>query len=270
MRLARFEAGGRVSWGIVESRDGGSPRVREIASSSFDVVASQAVMAAGPQATSRVHRLDEVRLLSPCAPSKIFALAHNYRNHLQGKAAPREPQIFLKVPSSVISPGQTILLPPGQGRVDEEAELVVVMGKRCKGARRENALGFVLGYTCGNDVSARMWQKNDLNWWRAKSSDTFSPIGPFIVTDIDPRSALITGRINGREVQRCSTADLIFDVPALVEWISAAVTLEPGDLIFTGTSGEPAELHPGDVVEVEIDGIGVLSNPVAEAGSLTS
>jgi 2-keto-4-pentenoate hydratase/2-oxohepta-3-ene-1,7-dioic acid hydratase in catechol pathway len=148
--------------------------------------------------------------------------------------------------------------------VDEEAELVVVMGKRCKAVRRADALDYVLGYTCGNDVSARVWQKNDLNWWRAKSSDTFSPFGPFIVTNLDPRAALIKGRINGREVQRCSSADLIFDVPALIEWISRSVTLEPGDLIFTGTSGDPAELRAGDVVEVEIEGIGALSNTVAE------
>ncbi len=251
MRVARFEAGGRVSWGIVESSASGSLLIRQIAS--LDA----------PRTTSSApHRLEDVRLLAPCVPSKIFALAHNYRDHLQGKAPPREPQIFLKVPSSVISPGESIRLPRGQGRVDEEAELVVVMGKRCKGASRADALGYVFGYTCGNDVSARVWQKNDLNWWRAKSSDTFSPVGPFVVTDLDPASARITGRINGKEVQRCSSVDLIFDVPALIEWISAAVTLEPGDLIFTGTSGDPAEIHDGDVVEVEIDGIGVLSNPV--------
>jgi 2-keto-4-pentenoate hydratase/2-oxohepta-3-ene-1,7-dioic acid hydratase in catechol pathway len=250
MRFVRYEADGRVSWGIVENAV-----VKELAAPPFAEV----------KATSTVRALKEVRLLSPCVPSKIFALAHNYGDHLQGKTPPKEPQIFLKVPSSVINPGETILLPQGQGRVDEEAELVVVMGKRCKGARRADALRYVLGYTCGNDVSARVWQKNDLNWWRAKSSDTFSPFGPFIVTDLDPRAARIAGRINGREVQRCSSADLIFDVPALIEWISAWVTLEPGDLIFTGTSGDPAELHAGDVVEVEIEGIGVLSNKVAQA-----
>lgn len=267
MRIARFETGGRVAWGVVESRGDGTSILREIVASSFDVVASSVLSASGLETTPTVRGLDDVRLLSPCAPSKIFALAHNYRDHLQGKAPPREPQIFLKVPSSVISPGQTIILPRGQGRVDEEAELVVVMGKRCRGVDRGEALGYALGYTCGNDVSARVWQKNDLNWWRAKSSDTFSPIGPLIVTDLDPGSVRISGRINGREVQRCSPADLIFDIPALIEWISASVTLEPGDVIFTGTSGEPAELHAGDVVEVEIDQIGVLSNPVAEAGS---
>ncbi len=252
MRFARYEADGRVSWGIIEPRE--PEAVRELAAPPVTEV----------KTTSTVRALKEVRLLAPCAPSKIFALAHNYADHLQGKAPPKEPQIFLKVPSSVINPGEAILLPPGQGRVDEEAELVVVIGKRCRGARRADALRYVLGYTCGNDVSARVWQKNDLNWWRAKSSDTFSPFGPFVVTDLDPRAARITGRINGKEVQRCSSADLIFDVPALIEWISAWVTLEPGDLIFTGTSGDPAELHAGDTVDVEIEGIGVLSNTVAQ------
>ncbi len=252
MRFARYEADNRESWGVVESLDGRTGTVKDIASSPFDEV----------KTTGKVHALDKVRLLAPCMPSKIFALAHNYADHLQGKAPPAEPQVFLKVPSSVINPGETILLPPGQGRVDEEAELVVVMGKRCKGVRRAEALRFVLGYTCGNDVSARTWQKNDLNWWRAKSSDTFSPFGPFIVTDLDAGAARITGRINGREVQRCTSSHLIFDVPALIEWISRSVTLEPGDLIYTGTSGQPAELHAGDTVEVEIEGIGVLSNPV--------
>ncbi len=254
MRIVRYEASGRVSWGIVESSDGRTGTVKEMASSPF----------VGKETTSTIRGLNDVRLLAPCMPSKIFALAHNYGDHLQGKAPPSEPQVFLKVPSSVINPGETIVLPSGQGRVDEEAELVVVMGKRCKAVRRADALDYVLGYTCGNDVSARVWQKTDLNWWRAKSSDTFSPFGPFIVTDIDPSAALITGRINGKEVQRCSSADLIFDIPALIEWISRSVTMEPGDLIFTGTSGSPAELHPGDVVEVEINGIGVLSNTVAQ------
>lgn len=253
MRIARYEADGRTCWGIVEPGNGRVEQVREISGSPFGLY----------ERAPATRPLASVKLLAPCVPSKIFALAHNYGDHLQGKPAPKEPQIFLKVPSSVIGPGDTIVLPQGQGRIDEEAELVVVMGKRCRGARRAEAMSHVFGYTCGNDVSARVWQKNDLNWWRAKSADTFSPLGPVIVTDLDPGRARITGRINGREVQRCSSADLIFDVPGLIEWISRWVTLEPGDLIFTGTSGEPAELHPGDSVEVAIEGIGTLTNPVA-------
>ncbi|HET6451642.1 MAG TPA: fumarylacetoacetate hydrolase family protein [Spirochaetia bacterium] len=253
MRIARFEADGRIQWGAVESVESSGDRVRAFIGDAF-----------GSRATTEESRpLDSVRLLAPVLPSKIFALAHNYSDHLHGREPPREPQVFLKVPSSVIGPGDTIRLPSGQGRIDEEGELVVVMGRRCRSVPRERALDYVLGYTCGNDVSARAWQKNDLNWWRAKSTDTFSPLGPFIVTDVDPSAAVISARINDREVQRCTSSDLIFDVPALIEWISRWVTLEPGDLIYTGTSGEPAELHAGDSVEVAIGGIGVLKNPVA-------
>jgi 2-keto-4-pentenoate hydratase/2-oxohepta-3-ene-1,7-dioic acid hydratase in catechol pathway len=254
MRIARYEVEGRIQWGVVESVEVSGERVRAIIGDPF-----------GSRGTTPDSRpLSSVKLLAPVLPSKIFALAHNYADHLQGKSPPREPQIFLKVPSSVIGPGDTIVLPRGQGRTDEEGELVVVMGKRCRNVNRARALEYVLGYTCGNDVSARAWQKNDLNWWRAKSSDTFSPLGPFIVTDLDPSAAVVSARINGKEVQRCSSSDLIFDVPALIEWISRSVTLEPGDLIYTGTSGEPAELHGGDSVEVAIGGIGVLKNPVAD------
>jgi 2-keto-4-pentenoate hydratase/2-oxohepta-3-ene-1,7-dioic acid hydratase in catechol pathway len=251
MKYARFEHGGRVAYGVLEE---GTRFVREIYGTPFGD-------AGRPGAA---HPLDSVTLLAPCRPSKIFALAHNFHDHLHGKEPPREPQVFLKVPSSVIDPGESIVLPREAGRVDEEAELVVVIGRRCRGVRPEEAMRFVLGYTCGNDVSARVWQKNDLNWWRAKSSDTFAPIGPWIATDIDPGKATITARINGAEVQRCSPRDMIFDIPALIAWISSAVTLEPGDLIFTGTSGDPAELHAGDVVEVDIEGIGVLRNPVVQ------
>lgn len=254
MTYARFEKHG-VRYGIVQ--DG---TIRGIAAAPWELP-----VGAGPL-TGPAFPLDSVRLLPPCAPSKIFALGFNYRDHLAGRQEPREPQVFLKVPSSVIGPDDPIVLPSdaSAGRIDEEAELVVVMGRRCRAVRRDQAMGFVFGYTCGNDVSARAWQNADLNWWRAKSSDTFSPIGPFIVTGIDPLEAGIGARINGREVQRCSPRDLLFDIPALIEWISASVTLEPGDLVFTGTSGAPAELHGGDVVEVEIEGIGVLRNPVRQ------
>ncbi len=254
MKYARFELGGRVAYGILEE---GNRFVREIYGTPFGD-------AGRPGAA---HALDAVRILAPCRPSKIFALANNYRDHLQGREPPHEPQIFLKVPSAVLDPGDAIVLPAGQQRIDEEAELVVVMGKRCRAVSAADALRYVLGYTCGNDVSARAWQKTDLNWWRAKSSDTFAPFGPWIVTGIDPRAATVTGRINGKEVQRCTPKDLIFDIPTLIAWISASVTLEPGDLIYTGTAGAPAELHAGDTVDVEIDGIGTLTNRVVAAGA---
>jgi 2-keto-4-pentenoate hydratase/2-oxohepta-3-ene-1,7-dioic acid hydratase in catechol pathway len=254
MTYARFEKDG-VSFAVVEAGN-----VRRLASAPWDLPAGS------PPSSGPALPLSSVHLLPPCAPSKIFALGFNYRDHLAGRQEPWEPQVFLKVPSSIVGPGDPIVLPSdaSAGRIDEEAELVVVMGKRCRAVRRGQAMDYVFGYTCGNDVSARAWQKADLNWWRAKSSDTFSPIGPFVVTGIDPLEAGIRARINGRQVQSCSPRELLFDIPTLIEWISASVTLEPGDLIFTGTSGAPAELHAGDVVEVEIEGIGVLRNPVRQ------
>ncbi len=253
LRYIRFQADTHEAYGIVEGET-----VREISEAPFQAA----------RRTGRSFPLSAVKLLAPCLPSKIFALAYNFRDHLGVKPPPYEPLIFLKVPSSVIGPGDPIVLPRSgaAGRIDEEAELVVVMGSRCRNVPRADALSYVFGCTCGNDVSAREWQKHDLNWWRAKSSDTFAPLGPAIVTDFDGANADVRARINGREVQRCTTRDLIFGIPELIEWISASVTLEPGDLIFTGTSGDPAELHEGDTVEVEIEGIGVLSNPVRREG----
>ncbi len=248
MMYVRFADGKTVSYGIVEE-----DRVRRLSGDPFTE----------PRPEGKGLPLSSVRLLAPCLPSKIFALAFNFYDHLGERPAPKEPQIFLKVPSSVIGPGDPIVLPRGQGgRMDEEAEVVVVMGRRCRNVKRENALDYVLGYTCGNDVSARGWQKDDLNWWRAKSSDTFAPLGPCIVTDFDPTNARMTARINGKKAQESRTDKIIFDIPHLIEWISASVTLGAGDCIFTGTPHIPAEIKPGDVVDVDIEGIGILSNPV--------
>jgi 2-keto-4-pentenoate hydratase/2-oxohepta-3-ene-1,7-dioic acid hydratase in catechol pathway len=211
--------------------------------------------------------LASVRLLAPCEPSTIFAMAGNYLDHLRSEhvgepVPPEEPKPFVKVTSSVIGPGDTIVIPREQELVEEEAELVVVIGKPCRRVSPSEAMAYVFGYTCGNDVSARVWQKADRNWWRAKSADTFTPIGPCIVTGIDGGGLDIAARVNGREVQRCNTRDMIHSIAVLVSFLSQAVTLRPGDLIFTGTTGIPGRIRPGDTVEVEIGGIGVLSNPV--------
>jgi 2-keto-4-pentenoate hydratase/2-oxohepta-3-ene-1,7-dioic acid hydratase in catechol pathway len=251
MIYARFEHRGAPSWGVVEG-----DRVRPIEGSPFH----------GERLAGSAIPLAEVRLLAPSEPRRVLALAWNYGDHLKGREAPKEPAVFLKLPSCLIAPGESILLPPGAGRVDEEAELVAVIGKPCRNVLPGEAAACVFGYTCGNDVSARVWQKNDLQWWRAKASDTFAPLGPFLVTGIDPASLTVIGRVNGNEVQRCSPRDMFFDVPTLVSWISRSIALEPGDLIYTGTSGSPAELADGDVVEVEIPGIGVLRNPVRASG----
>ena len=207
--------------------------------------------------------LENVRLLPPVVPGKILAIGLNYRSHVGDRTPPSVPEPFIKTPSSLIGPGDDIVLPKHSATVHEEAELAVVMGARCKGATRENALDFVLGYTCGNDVSERGWQAGDLQWWRAKSSDTFTPLGPFIVTGLDPSDLALEGRVNGEVVQQSSTSDLIHDVPAIIEWISSVMTLEPGDVVLTGTPGQTATIRAGDRVEVEVEGIGVLANPVA-------
>ena len=213
--------------------------------------------------------LEAVRLLAPVRPGKILAAAVNYPSHVAGsqamtgmRDAPAEPALFLKPSSSVIGPEEAIVLPRGAGRVDYEGELVAVIGRPCRAVAVEEALEYVFGYTCGNDVSARHWQRDDLQWWRAKGSDTFSPLGPFIATGLDPTELELRTRLNGREVQASSTGALIHTVAALIAFASRVMTLEPGDVVFTGTPGETGRLSAGDVVEVEIDGIGVLRSPV--------
>ena len=214
------------------------------------------------QVTDHAHKLSEVKLLAPCEPTKILAIGLNYSSHLGDREAPAEPMVFYKTPTSVIGPGDTIIRPKDTAKLDAEAELVIIIKDRCRNVSKAQAMDHVLGYTCGNDVSARDWQQADRNWWRAKSTDTFSPAGPFIVTDIDPHNVRVTGRINGKDVQSETTKFLIFDIPTIIEFTSKFVTLEPGDMIYTGTPGEPGEMKDGDVCDIEIEGIGVLSNPV--------
>src|SRR3990172_1731453 len=218
--------------------------------------------------------LASVRLLAPVArPGKILAAAVNYPSHVAGSQAmtgmseaPKKPELFLKPPSSIVGAEEAIVLPRDAGRVDYEGELVAVVGRLCRGVGPEEALTCVFGYTCGNDVSARHWQRDDLQWWRAKGSDTFSPVGPYIATGLDPAALELRTRLNGREVQAANTGTLVHGVAALIAFASRVMTLEPGDLVFTGTPGATGRLSEGDVVEVEIGGIGVLRNAVrAEA-----
>ena len=247
MKFARYLAHGQVSYGSVEG-----DMVKELSASPFEQYTI----------TDHVHALSEVKLLAPCVPTKILAIGLNYSSHLHDRPGPTEPMVFYKTPTSLIGPEETIVRPKDTERLDEEAELVVVIKDRCRNVSEEQAMQHVLGYTCGNDVSARDWQSEDRNWWRAKSADTFSPAGPYIVTDLDPHDVRISARINGKEVQGESTRYLIFNVPAVVAYTSRFVTLEPGDMIYTGTPGEPGEMKDGDVCEIEIEGIGVLRNPV--------
>lgn len=247
MKFARFEVNGKKSYGIVDG-----DTVKEISAPPYEQY----------QETGTTHPLSSVKLLAPVEPKKMLAMALNYGSHLHGAAAPSRPEPFFKTHTSVIGPNDTIVLPNDSKKVDAESEMVVVIGKTAKNVSEADALDYVLGYTCGNDVSARDWQANDKSWWRAKSSDTFSPLGPWIVTGIDATDLQITGRINGKVVQTCRTSEMIFGVKATIADISKYVTLEPGDCIFTGTSGTAGEMHAGDSVEIEIENIGTLKNKV--------
>lgn len=202
------------------------------------------------------------------APSKIVAVGQNYRAHAveMGKGIPAEPLLFFKPPSALLPDGGTIERPDGYARVDHEAELGVVIGKRARRVPRAQALDHVLGYTCVNDVTVRELQQKDGQWSRAKGFDTFCPVGPRIVSGLDPARLAIRARVNGQTRQDSTTADLIFDVPTLIEFISTYMTLEPGDLISTGTPAGVGNLAVGDTVEIEIEGIGVLRNVVAAWG----
>jgi 2-keto-4-pentenoate hydratase/2-oxohepta-3-ene-1,7-dioic acid hydratase in catechol pathway len=197
-------------------------------------------------------------------PSKVVGIGVNYRAHAQemGKPLPAEPLMFLKPVSALIGDGEAIHRPPGFARVDHEGELGVVIGRRARRVPREQALDVVLGLTCVNDVTVRELQQRDGQWARAKGFDTFCPLGPRIVAGLDPSDLRIVTRVNGVVRQDSRTSDLIFDVPALIAFVTEHMTLEPGDVISTGTPAGVANLDPGDVVEVELEGVGVLRNPV--------
>lgn len=211
------------------------------------------------------RRLEEVKLLVPCEPRQILAVGRNYVSHLDTRPKPQRPEIFYKPVSSLQDPGSPIVLPPDAANAHYEGELVLVIGRRVRQASREEAAAAIFGLTCGNDVSERDWQSGpdkDLQWWRAKGCDTFSPLGPAVVTGLDYGNLRLETRLNGEVVQGQGTADLIFDCATVVSFLSRYLTLEQGDVIYTGTPGSTRKMTPGDVVEVEIEGIGVLRNPV--------
>jgi 2-keto-4-pentenoate hydratase/2-oxohepta-3-ene-1,7-dioic acid hydratase in catechol pathway len=216
----------------------------------------------GTQTAARIG-LNEVRLLWPCEPSKILAVGLNYKSHLGDRPAPAKPELFWKPISCLLEPDGKIVIPEGAGNVHYEGELVVVIGKKTKGVSPDQAAGCIFGYTCGIDVSERDWQKGDLQWWRAKGSDTFGPMGPAIAVGLDYKASRLQTRVNGKVKQSQFLSDLLFDPPTVVSHASRSVTLYPGDVIYTGTPGTTSALKPGDAVEVEIDGIGILKNTVA-------
>lgn len=209
--------------------------------------------------------LADLKLLPPCEPRSIVCVGLNYASHLHGRPIPDPPTLFFKPLSSVSGHGEAIVLPRGAGRVDPEGEIVIVIGRRARNLSREEAQGAIFGYTCGNDVSARDWQQKDGQWWRAKGADSFGVFGPSIATGLSHEGLEVITRVNGQEVQRGRSDELIRDILEIVRLVSEVMTLEPGDIIYTGTPGEPPQLAPGDVVEVEVTGAGVLRNPVVEA-----
>lgn len=209
----------------------------------------------------------DVTFLAPVEPSKIICVGRNYRAHAAelGNSIPTEPLLFFKPPSAIIGPNDSVLLPSVSERVDHEAELGVVIGRRCRRVSPEEALGFVCAYTCVNDITARDLQKRDGQWARAKGFDSFCPVGPVLVEALKLPELTVLCRVNSQERQRGRVQDMIFPVPQLISYISHIFTLEPGDLLVTGTPEGVAPITEGDVVEVEIPGIGVLSNPVRKA-----
>ena len=214
----------------------------------------------------RIGALEDIEsYLPPSSPGKVVAIGLNYRDHAAevGKPLPEEPLLFLKPSTSVVAHGEPVVYPPAMtSRVDYEAQLGVVIGSRCKGVSPEQALACVLGYTCANDVTARDLQNKDGQWTRAKSFDTFCPLGPYVVCGIDPSDLEIKMLLNGETVQSSRTSNLIFPVPVLVSHISQVMTLEPGDVIITGTPSGIAPVKKGDVMRVEIEGLGALENRV--------
>lgn len=260
MKIVRFETGdGCIQHGVIEA-----DAIRVAEGDPF----------AGLTLTPQRVPLAGTCLLAPLAPVSILAIGRNYQAHAEewGGELPQAPIMFMKAVSSVTAPDAAIVLPDvAPGAVDMEAELAVVIGRTARNVPEAEALEYVLGYTCANDVSARDCQRADEQWCRAKSFDTFCPLGPWIETELDPAHCAIRGRLSGETLQDSNTAMLIFSVPYLIRYLSAGMTLLPGTVILTGTPGgvgsarqPPRFLKPGDATEVEIEGIGVLRNPVAQ------
>ena len=249
MKFVRFQHENTIAYGLLKDE-----KIRVMEGDPFS----------GYKPTREEVPLKSVRLLAPCVPSKIVAVGVNYQDHAAEfkRELPKEPLLFLKPSTAVLDPNEPIRLPSGSSRVDYEAELGVVIKKRAAGVLAEEAADFILGYTCFNDVTARDLQKQDGQWTRAKSFDTFAPMGPCIVTDIDPGRLRVESYLNGERRQSASTAQLIFKVPTLVSFISQVMTLLPGDVIATGTPAGVGPMKSGDVIEIVIDGIGRLQNPV--------
>lgn len=253
-KYVRFWRNGLAAYGVLEGT-----KIRQLRGGIFGKI----------EFTGQAHELSSVKLLYPCEPPKVWAVGLNYRSHIGNRPAPKQPEIFYKPTSCLQEPEEPIVIPKDAHNVHFEAELVVVIGRAVRNASAEDARAAIFGYTCGNDVSERDWQNGpnkDMQWWRAKGADTFGPMGPVIVTSAwDYRSADIECRLNGQVKQKQKLSDLLFGPVEIVQFISKYASLEVGDVIFTGTPGTTSPMKDGDVVEVEIGGIGVLRNPVKAA-----
>jgi 2-keto-4-pentenoate hydratase/2-oxohepta-3-ene-1,7-dioic acid hydratase in catechol pathway len=214
--------------------------------------------------TGKRVAMRSVTLLAPATPSKVIAVGLNYQTHLGERSSAKYPGLFAKFPTSIIAHLDDIVLPPDATNAHYEGEMVIVIGKKASKVSVAEAKAYVFGITTGNEVSERDWQKSDLQWFRAKASDTFGPLGPYLVTGVDYDDLLLQTRLNGEVVQSQRTKDLIFDVATQVSYISQYITLMPGDIIFTGTPGTTKRIKAGDVVEVELEGVGVLRNKVTQ------
>ncbi|MFC2035972.1 fumarylacetoacetate hydrolase family protein [Chloroflexota bacterium] len=253
MKIVRFVADNKVKYGILNE---GVIRVLE--DRPFRHI----------KPTDHHYQLSEVKILSPCTPSKIVALGLNYYNHAKelNTAIPDAPLIFLKPSTSVIGPDDNIIYPAASARVDYEGELAVVIKKPAWCVATENALDYVLGYTCFNDVTARDLQSQDGQWTRAKGFNTFAAIGPCIETELDPGEVVLETYLNGELKQHGTTSDLIYPIPYLIDFVSHVMTLLPGDVIATGTPSGIGAIYPGDEVEINIGPIGTLRNYVVKDG----
>ena len=254
MKIARFSHDDAIMYGIVDESD--------------LVVLAGDPMFAGYEPTGQRVPLADAALLAPVIPrSKVVCVGKNYHDHAaeMGGTAPEEPLLFLKPNTAVIGPGDTIVRPSLSQQTEYEGELAVVIGKIAKNVTAADALSYVLGYTIGNDVTARDLQRKDGQWSRAKGFDTFCPLGPVIETDFDPASATIETRVNGEVRQHARLTDMIHSVASIIEYASAVFTLLPGDVILTGTPAGVGAFDAGDIVEVEISGLGILRNAVRDA-----
>src|SRR5579859_159681 len=250
------------------AKDSPEPRFGILDGNGVAEIAAAPWAAARPDKTGKLFELDSVKLLAPVAPSKIVCVGRNYAAHAAelGNDVPKEPLIFLKPLSSIIGPGDAIVLPKYSNRVEHEGELGLVVGRRASHlSDSDNSLSYLCGYTCVNDVTARDLQKADVQFTRAKGFDTFCPVGPHIETELNPSDLFVECRVNGTVRQSGRTSLMIFSPEFAVRWISRMMTLEPGDLIATGTPAGVGPLTAGDTTEVSVEGIGVLSNPVHPA-----